>query len=194
MDYPCSDAVWCLRSRYRRSPVISRPPQSGWQALRRGPGGGVGWGSGAAPPGLAAACWWRTKGWPSAHSKGRSLVAWFMGRTNGFPPQRWFWRVFSVQSFFMEVSCKGFGWVEGSGLGNMWRWWLGVHPSHGVCRASSKPSTAIRKAPMESEGLCLPPRAVGLPSLCSAQPRTGPAGGIATQEINTNRGQEIHPK
>lgn len=99
-----------------------------------------------------------------------------------------------MQSFFTEVSCKGFGWVEGSGLGNIWRWWLGVHPSHGVRRASSKPSTAIRKVPMESEGLGLPPRAVGLPGLCSAQPRTGPAGGIATQEINTDRGQGIHPK
>lgn len=47
---------------------------------------------------------------------------------------------------------------------------------------------------MESEGLGLPPRAVGLPGLCIAQPRTGPAGGIAAQEINTDRGQGIHPK
>lgn len=69
-----------------------------------------------------------------------------------------------------------------------------MHPLHGVHMASSTPSTAIRKAPMESEGRGLPPEAVGLPGLCSAWPWTGPAGGIAAQEISTDRGQGINPK
>lgn len=74
--------------------------------------------------------------------------------------------------------------------GLVWTMQLGVCLSSGVCRASSQPSASIRKAPMEPEGWDLPPLVVRDPLFSAvSSPGLGPAGGIAAQEINTDRAQ-----
>lgn len=139
-------------------------------------------GAGGAGPALC----WRTKGWPSPHSKGKSLVAWFVRRANGFPHRTPSWGSSATQSFPTEgFRLCGLVWSV------QWRCWCGEQPWHSLGRAAPKPSVATRGLPWGLRARAAP-QPVGLPFLCNAQPCAGPAGGIAAQEISTNSAQGIH--
>ena len=200
MDYPCSDAVWCLLSRYRRSPVISRPPQSGWQALRRGPGGGTlhprppfwhGLGERGNPA-------WGPHANPSLASRGQSfdpsqtaretpLLLGSLGGLAAFHLKDCFEAYFhcspSPCRFFFKAKFR----LRGPGLDNACSdaaWgtpaWRCVESIIRALPSNQKGSQA---------GWVPGPVPLGLrPSfLCSIQPGLGPAGGIAVQEINADR-------
>lgn len=114
-------------SRSRRSPVISRPPQSGWQALRTGPGSdtptlspwGHGLGEWGSPSHKALTC----------GKQGNSVVTWLFRSTCSVLPQKVVFRLIFLAGLLHARVFWG-DWSGQCSLGGVCVQWC-------VCRASS---------------------------------------------------------